>query len=1182
MDVINLDSGNFTGLTARYTPDSTVNFNQDVVYTEEYLSIPVNEILKEIYDNRVNNFSNLTLTRNDLITSAVNIEKLEKFEDEGFSTFFAVNAAGTITPTTKFWVVTEPPVSFNTATVRVSGEYSKADNRYMFDIILLDEKFCKIMHENNNVERYLTMDFTGNLSFVKQQSSDLLGALSPQIFYYIYDRTGNYIVLIKNALEIPKFVNYNAPLQGLTLVDPITGSSVPYSISSVFRVRPRNKLPNETKLFDPWVSYNRDFKTNSQEVNDVRTFANIKSNFMLNSEYYNISSNHIDFNILSLKNINTAENRTSRNNPFFSEDPVQMREYQALMTGYNQNLGNDNILINYETYTDGILFKKDKVTYFYIPQVFYPFEKLNINDAGLIEAGAVAGDHPIKSDKIFKKKADYKYTSNFGDSADENTGEFLCAWLSGNTDVNIKPIWVDRYYNPKKISFVAALTSTDFTPIKYISLFDCLVDKAFEVFKKDVEVFDKPSDLIFEKGTYYAYHHYGPKGVNNFIETFNSNLVNQNIPIYKFFNGSDVYSEATEYNNFYFDGTKYGITSTLSAIHESNQFTLIFDAFSSDWSKPLANQIIGNYDRDGFGIFNEKIVTPTLFINSMSSIYVTNIDFKILNQVAVASNISALIRTQGLNDFFGIFKDNRFRRFNLSYSEIRRSVSNISSNILGSILNYDYDENNCYAIIFNSSDDKRFIKLDLNTNEVIDITFFTSPERKMALGLNESSANTINLYNNVLYLTPGIKSERCFNNIFYLEKNGKNLLKWSEINTTGLNTITAFRSNTGIQDFSLDFNNNVWILYNDNKFAKYTADREFLLSGTLGADNYTNFKIEFTSDFNLGELNQHALIVQQSYKGDKKNIKFNKVSMSGKIETVEYFDKWSPLGTVYICNSALNGNVFNYPPLLNKFNSGFIENQITTQSDYTLLTTLCSSLIPFFYKIDNNGLNIANSNFLRSFVKEKYPESSINIRAQLTNIFNINDTVSTELAFNLSGLDAGYHNFAVRFDADTGYMFLFVDGQNQGTATFTPRKYKFSNLINRPFLIGSSNFSYSIPLFSYLKNKSFLANDLTIKNLYIYDKPLYDFDIIMHARKNMDIKDIVFDVACGRRNYIEEIERYFKCDIPGSKSTAFNIIIRNSGITDPELRYALEQRIISTLRNSAPVYSKLNSIKWRN
>ena len=109
-----------------------------------------------------------------------------------------------------------------------------------------------------------------------------------------------------------------------------------------------------------------------------------------------------------------------------------------------------------------------------------------------------------------------------------------------------------------------------------------------------------------------------------------------------------------------------------------------------------------------------------------------------------------------------------------------------------------------------------------------------------------------------------------------------------------------------------------------------------------------------------------------------------------------------------------------------------------------------------------------------------------------------------------------------------------------------------------------------------------MTKDLHIKNFYLYNKPLFDFDIMFHTRKGMRIDNLKFDIACGRRNYLEEVERYFKIDPPGSKSTLYNVMIRNTNIKDADLRYALEQRIVQILNNTAPAYSKLNQIYWVN
>jgi len=1115
MDVYTLSSTSFFGLSSSYTYDKTVKFNEFINFTEQGINVPVNEAFRELNDNKLNNFSSLFLSKKDFILSSLKIDTLSKLEDEGFSTFFAANAVGSVTPSSRFWMVGEPPVTINTAVLKVSGDYSSFNNQYLFDIELLDNKFCKILHENEGIIRYLTVDYTGNLSFCKDTGLDGIGAYSPQIFYYVYDRRYDYIILLKNINDIAKFVFFNANTESLTLVDPITGTNVSYNVQSVFRVRSRNPIPNNTLLYDPWVSYKRDFKTNSQDINSERSYEQIQSNILFHNEFFNVSGSSLNLNSISLKNTNTPENFQSRNNPFFNENNVEFRDYQTIFSGSNQKYGNDNISLNYESYTSNILLKKDKVTYFHIPQNFYPFLRLNINDSGLTEAGAIAGDHPIKADKIFKKKADYKYTTNFGDTSEENSGEFLCAWLSGNRDINVKPIWVDRYYNPRITSFFKALTSRELQAVRYISIFDCLVDKAQEIFG-EVGVFDKPSDLIFEKGTYYAYHHYGPKDTEDFIKSISEKLIDKKIPYYKFANGSNVLPSVDQANIYSFEGDRYGITSNLSAIQDSGQFTLIFDAFSTDWNEPLGYQIIGNYDRDGFGIFNTNLVTPTFFINNLSSINVTNISFDSLNNIRFDSELKGIIRLQGLNDFYLIFNDNSFRRYNISFAETRKSTPPGAFK-LKNLISLDYDEEYAYALIENTPGSKRVLQLNLKSNVITESQLTQSFAPNIGF-LNLNSSSTVNIYNQKLYFTNGIKSERIGDKILFLTENRKNVLSWD---TTQLQTTTAFRSNTVINDFTIDFDGNVWLLYNNNNFAKYTLDRSFILSGV--ADNeYKNFKVDIAADFSEGNYNQYAIIT--SYLGSSnKNIKYKKYDVNGNL----------------VSNTLYSG-------------------------------------------ITSNASNFSNSNFLRSFVKSRYGNSNLNLKAKLINVFNSNDTAESEIIFSLSSLDVGYHNFAIRFDADNGIMELFVDGQIKGTSTFKPRKYKFSNLIQRPFLIGSSNYTFSIPLFSYLKNNSFLVDNLKIKNLYLYSKPLYDFDIFMHTRKGMDIRDMRFDVACGMRNYVEEIERFFKISNPGSKSAQYNLTIRNSGITDPELKIELEKRIINLLNNSVPGYTKLNKIKWSN
>ncbi|NBW58532.1 hypothetical protein EBR43_12320, partial [bacterium] len=505
------------------------------------LNFVFEQIFKNSNDFSSNNYSNLYLSRRDNINASANIEPLEPLADEGFSTFLAVNATTVFTPASRFWVVQEPAETVNTAMLAASGTLTSIDNRYFFEILFLDDYTCKVIHENDGIGRYLTVDYIGNLVFAKDANTDYLGEKSPQIFNYIYDRINELIVFIKNVNDVIYYVAFQQSNDELILTPSLTGTNFSFTTNSIFKCAARSETANYTPINDPWLAYKKNSLNNSLAINSALSYENSNSNVLTNTQYLNASAGNIDVNLLSLKNTNTPENYQSRNNPFFNENRTLMRDFKKLFTGSNQLLGNDNITMGYEAYTSNIILKKDKITYFHVPQNFYPFQRLNINDSGLTESGAIAGDHPLKSDKIFKKKADYSQTSYFGNTIEENTGSFLCAWLSGNSNVNSKPIWVDRYYNPSKVSFFQALTTSQVNAVEYTSVFNCLNSLVPE----NVTIFDKPSDVIFEAGTYYAYHHYGPTDVNRYLNSLNPVLILSGLPQFYYIDGSAAVDQIT-------------------------------------------------------------------------------------------------------------------------------------------------------------------------------------------------------------------------------------------------------------------------------------------------------------------------------------------------------------------------------------------------------------------------------------------------------------------------------------------------------------------------------------------------------------------------------------------------------------------------------------------------------------
>lgn len=1118
MQLYSLNTNNVTPLSSNYSYDNKVDFLKNTFYTENNIFLNLEKILESPNDSTINNYSNLHLTSSKTLPSVLKLKPLNYLDDEGFSTYLAANALYEINNETKFWVAEEPGILINTAQIAVSGIQSKMDNRYYFEITFLDDFKCKISHENDGIKRYLTVDVSGNLSFNPDANLDLLGEYSPQIFLYLYDRPNDLIAFFKNINDIIYYLGYDSINEELSFIAPITGSNINFSAQTVFRCQPRQDTSNITVLDDPWVNYQKS-ANNTILIDDSTSYQNVESNIMLNSQYYNISSRSLDVNTLSLKNTNTPENYQSKSNPFFQEQNVFMRDYKKLITGSNQELGNDNIALNYESYTSNVVFKKDKVTYFHVPQNLYPLTQLNINDSKLAEAGAIAGDHPMKSDKIFKKKADYKFTSFFGNSRLENNGSFLCSWLSGNNNQSTRPVWVDRYYFPSKVSFLGALTASNFNAIEYIPYYDCLRG----VIPENVQVMDKLSDSIFEPGTYFAYYHIGEEYSKNYIKYLNKYLVQQNFSLYLDTNDAYVNQDYQE-PVYYLNGNTYCITDNLSSIQNTNKFTIIFDAYSNDWTQPFGYQLIGNYSSDGFGVFNTNKVTPALFLNGVSSIEVTNLNFDKLNTIEVASSAAAIIRLDGFDDFYILTNDGHFEKYNNRYSKMYSVYEESFTKLL------DFDYNNTYCFILGqdvNTLESRLFRIRLSDGaieEIIqgltsyDLYFYNVP---LSLLVN---AKTVNFKNNSFYFTTGDKAERYLDKIYFKKSSGINyaIYKWNiEYNATDAGSVNLILSAyNSLEDFDLDIDGNLWTLFDFNKYIVIDNNQMTTLSGILPLTACTSTTIDFGYNIEPEGLGKYTFISVLS--ANNKSIYYK-------------FDN--------------RGNL--------------LETYYSKQTGYS-------------------NTSLTQSSFLRYYFSDLYYGNVLNVKLKLRDYLNssYSDNVNINFNYGLSALTPGYHNFCFRFNSNGGTFHLIIDGKIVAEQLFTPKKYRFSNLIDRPFFLGTAAYSNSIPLFEYLKDNSLNCTGITVKNFYLYDQALNYFDILFHNRVNQTVSDIVFDLPCGRRNYMEEIERYFKFRTPGNKSTLFNIVFKNSGINNTLLRNEIEKRVYSLLAKSAPAYTKVKNIKW--
>ena len=168
MEIVSLSSSNYIGLSSNYLHDNTLKFEENIIYTENGLTLPKSASFSNPNDVSTNNYSHLFLTNKSTLTSNIFIKDLDGVEDEGFSTYLAIYAVNGINGNSAFLVTEEPPTGTNTANIAVTGTYDIIDNRYLFEIEFLDNALCYIKHRNDLNTRYLTVDYVGELSFNKK------------------------------------------------------------------------------------------------------------------------------------------------------------------------------------------------------------------------------------------------------------------------------------------------------------------------------------------------------------------------------------------------------------------------------------------------------------------------------------------------------------------------------------------------------------------------------------------------------------------------------------------------------------------------------------------------------------------------------------------------------------------------------------------------------------------------------------------------------------------------------------------------------------------------------------------------------------------------------------------------------------------------------------------------------
>ena len=809
-------------MNVEYPFDDNMDIKNIQLNVDGNLNYNIIPSFKNTKDIKTNNYTVTILSRNDNLSGFLDF-KDETLNSQNELSYIYFGSSSEFNNNAIFWRI-------DGENVKVDGLFENLGRKNIFQVDFLNDDKCKIYHENNNLKYVLAYSLA--LSSVKMicltatnidnYPTELNYTLKDNgIIFYVQNKIGNFAIKkVSNNLLMTHVSSFKS--------------------DNNFYIKRKTEIDGICNL-NNWVSYNDTFNQNNLEVSKTRSHFDVKNNQLFTATINSIVSS-LPVNVMTLKNQLNQENDQSRGNVFLGENETNLKEYESIFTGGYRVEGYDKINLGYSVYTTPFIFKSGKTTYFHVPHEIYPYEKLNVNSSKLAESGAVGGNNPLNSDKIWKKVKNYRNTSPYSNPSEENTGQWLCTWLSAGNP-NTRPVWMDRYYKPSKTTPYVALSATA-TEIIYKDSFNCLD------LREDVS--DVKSSLTFEKGCYYAYMHLGKNDYENLIvESLSSKILHTDLDAYERTNFLALDNKTGEYE---FDGKTFGfVESNKNFDHNIATFSLFLE--KENWNVPSGNMIFGNYVNNGFGFYNYILTNPyNILKKDNTTISILNNKFKQIDNLSTENmslcSIVGISRRNGFENIHAVTEDFRLIELNLGGTIVdsNSAIGNVLSlKPTDKILSITNDENYCYVATSSG-----IAAVDLSSNNVSIVTEKTSIDTGESFELLVD--NNQNIYK-VYGKQPVIRST----NIYYLSSNE---IKTYSTSTSSISSLITL--NDKIDCFGVTKDEKINIVSGTN-LLQYEQDElksTFILP--LSTYSLSAKQISYCEKFEYGELRKFKNIFCQN------------------------------------------------------------------------------------------------------------------------------------------------------------------------------------------------------------------------------------------------------------------------------------------------------------------------------
>lgn len=368
-------------------------------------------------------------------------------------------------------------------------------------------------------------------------------------------------------------------------------------------------------------------------------------------------------------------------------------------------------------------------------------------------------------------------------------------------------------------------------------------------------------------------------------------------------------------------------------------------------------------------------------------------------------------------------------------------------------------------------------------------------------------------------------------------------------------------------------------LKDENKLIQERYDftnRVTLLSSATVIKDFIVHKSDYIvlhNDATISKFN-HARILQYTF-----TVTASSPSLTGIMSS----DASPQLISIDVVREYTDQGLKEYPIVMGSINTGqlfFAKIDQSTQSLYDAkMIDAQGEYLPVSSSKHVN-YNLTNYSYLvRTHSGDK---NTLTFKITLKNTYNNRDTRDVSIPVDVSVFTTGYHHFAFKLDTVRGEVALMVDGRSYARVSIPSVDYTFQDITYESLCVGATYFANNVPLFKKLKQPNYYMTDnCKLKQFKVYDKALTDEEMRMLTYKNTKINDMVASFPCGQRNEVDQIERLFSFNVPGSKSNSVNIVIKNSELVDAALQERVKAAVVERIKKVLPVTTVINEVRFK-